>query len=561
MTAPRNADFQSAVSQVSNVSNLRGARHQIAKPARALAVFERLPTRMSAIRQAGMPALRPLKTLRRIPTDSGRPQIVLTLLSLCLLASNTCLGQQDAIGRASALEAQGNFTEAALVLHIAMERKDAPPAERERLEFAVDRLRRIKLDYPYTKDSLFAELKKSVRDLSLEEYDKWVKEHRFDSREIDGQRFFMVASVSNLFFRYPELYARRLPPKNSAAFDTRHWETCVAIKKEARAEKKPYVLPKRFRVSMAVKANADAAPEDETIRAWLPIPRRYPFQGDFELVSSSSPPKNVDDESSTARSIYLEQTARKNKPTEFEIQYDYTARAVWFDIDPADVGPMNVSDSAIQPFVQEGPHVQFTPEIRQLSQQIAGDERNPYRKAKKFYDWIAGNIKYSFATEYSTIGNISEYCRSHGYGDCGQEALLFITLCRLNDIPARWQSGWTIFPGGKSNHDWTEIYLAPYGWIPVDPYMGIYATRYATTLTTEQRSEVRDFYFGGLDQYRLIANSDHNQALSPTKQTMRSDDVDFQRGELEWGKHNIYFHQFSYDLTAKELRLPAGKIE
>ena len=87
----------------------------------------------------------------------------------------------------------------------------------------------------------------------------------------------------------------------------------------------------------------------------------------------------------------------------------------------------------------------------------------------------------------------------------------------MNGIPARWQSGWNTFPGAKSIHDWSEIYIAPYGWIPVDPYMGIFAMRYATTLKPEQRLKIRDFYFGGLDQYRMIANSDHNQQLSTPK--------------------------------------------
>ena len=101
--------------------------------------------------------------------------------------------------------------------------------------------------------------------------------------------------------------------------------------------------------------------------------------------------------------------------------------------------------------------------------------------------------------------------------------MLFITLCRLNSIPARWQSGWNTVPGGKTIHDWSEIYLAPYGWMPVDPYMGIFAMRYATALSAAQRREIRDFYFGGLDQYRMAANSDHNQALKPPKQSMRSE--------------------------------------
>jgi len=80
--------------------------------------------------------------------------------------------------------------------------------------------------------------------------------------------------------------------------------------------------------------------------------------------------------------------------------------------------------------------------------------------------------------------------------------------------------------------------------------------QYATTLRPEQRRELRDFYFGGLDQYRMAANSDHSQPLNPPKQSMRSDNVDFQRGELEWGDHNVYFDQYSYSLTVKELGLP-----
>jgi len=128
-----------------------------------------------------------------------------------------------------------------------------------------------------------------------------------------------------------------------------------------------------------------------------------------------------------------------------------------------------------------------------------------------------------------------------------------MALCRLNGIPARWQSGWDTFPNSTTIHDWCEIYLAPYGWMPVDPYMGIYAMRYATTLKDEQRREIRDFFFGGQDWYRMAANSDHNQPLTPPKNSMRSDDVDFQRGELEWGDHNIYFDQYSYHLDWKEV--------
>ena len=219
-------------------------------------------------------------------------------------------------------------------------RKSLPAAERKKLEFELDRLERIRKDFPLTKEELFAELKRSVKNLTAEEYDRWLAEGRFESREIDGRRYFANTSVSNLFFRYPELNARRLPPKDTAALQKARLESCTAIRKAALAEKKPYVLPKRFHVTMTVTAKPTAAPPGEIVRAWLPIPRHYPFQDDFELISASPPVSRTDSKESPIRCVYLEQPAKKNAPTRFKIEYEYTAHAVSFDIKPEERPPV-----------------------------------------------------------------------------------------------------------------------------------------------------------------------------------------------------------------------------
>jgi len=458
----------------------------------------------------------------------------------------------SSVETARSFEEGGRFTKAAIFLKAAIADTNTSTVERKQLEFELDRLDRIRLDFPLTRAALFEKLKAAVRDLSSGEFEKWIAEKRFDSRTIDGQEWFMTSSVANLFWRHPEMNARRISPKDES-YQKSLWENCVAIQQAAAREKSPFVLPKQFDVTMTVTLDADAVAAGKNVRAWLPVPRKYPYQDGFELVSSSSPVKQLAPEDGPIRSVYLEQPSTSNAPTTFKINYHYATRGVRFDVQPDKVTAFDGKDAALVAFTNESPQVVFTPEIRTLSQKILGAEMNPARQAKLFYEWIGANIKYSFAIEYSTIPNISEYCRSRGYGDCGQEALLFITLCRLNGIPARWQSGWDTFPGAQDIHDWTEIYLAPYGWIPVDPYMSIFATQYATQLSAEQKREVREFYFGGRGQWRMAANADHAQQLIPVKKSFRSDDVDFQRGELECEGRNIYFNHYHYDLDVKEL--------
>jgi len=468
----------------------------------------------------------------------------LVLLLACQPAADTTVQE------ASIMEENGDFSGAAKLLTSAMDHA-GDDAARRTFAFELDRLRRIRLDYPYDKEQMWEIVERSVRDVTRDEFDRWIEEGKFDIRAIDGHEKFVNTSRSNLFWRYPDIAARRIDPPDDRAFEEAVLGDIRAIRNATAAEGKPYVLPKTFTVTMTVTAKPEAAPPGRTIRAWLPVPRAFPFQTDFSLVASSSD-VTLDDENSPIRSAYMEQIANEEGGTEFRIEYRYTHFGIRFDMDPEQSVPYARGNQDIDRFLEQGPHVTFTDQMRALSAEVLAGEENPVRKAKALYNWIAENIQYSYALEYSTIRDLGAYCLDKKYGDCGQEALLYITLCRMNGIPARWQSGWFTFPGGKTIHDWTELYLEPWGWVPVDPYMGIFAMQYLRSLAQTEKLEVRDFYFGGLDQYRIAANSDHAQTLRPPKRSMRSDNVDFQRGELEYDETNIYFNRYRYRLTIEE---------
>ena len=150
-------------------------------------------------------------------------------------------------------------------------------------------------------------------------------------------------------------------------------------------------------------------------------------------------------------------------------------------------------------------------------------------------------MRYCAEEEYSTIPRIGEKAITTLRGDCGVHAILFITLCRISGIPARWQSGWQTKPHALDMHDWAEFYVAPFGWLPADP-------TYGAELKDDADPAIRDFYFGHQDSYRMIVNTDYGTPLIPPKHSLRSEPLDFQRGEVEIDGRNVYFGDWDYDM-------------
>ena len=168
-----------------------------------------------------------------------------------------------------------------------------------------------------------------------------------------------------------------------------------------------------------------------------------------------------------------------------------------------------------------------TPYLRALAESLAGKETNPLAKARKYYDFITKNVRYTYMRDYFLYENIPEFAALNLRGDCGVQGLLFITLCRLSGIPARWASGFCLTPTTVGSHDWTQFYVEPYGWLFCDPSYGGGAFR-------SGNEERRDYYFGNLDCFRLTANHEFQAEFVPAKKFMRIDPYDSQSGEIEY---------------------------
>ena len=464
----------------------------------------------------------------------------------CTAGAEPARSGPDALATVVGLVDDGRFAQAGSRIDHALATAELSPDDRRSLEFQRERMRRILLDFTLDADAVKARVRRQIPDLTAAEFAKWDAEGLFEHMLIDGRTLYFSRAPSNLFRLSAEARARR---KDNTPLVDGPMETANAHHREviaaALARKRSNVAPRHVRVTQSLTVDADAVPAGETVRAWIPYPRAIAGQQDeIRLVSSVPAGHVIAPESSLQRTVYLEAPAQAGRQTNFSITYELTIHAQYHAIDPAQVVAPTLTQE-LAPFVAErAPHIVFTDDIRAFSQRIVGDETNPYRVAQKLFAAV-DRIPWAGAREYSTITNISDYALHAGHADCGQQTLLLMTLLRLNGIPARWQSGMVFSDGAYSNlHDWGQLYLAPYGWVPMDVTFG---------LLDSADPAVANFYLGGLDAYRIAFNDDYGREFVPRKQHFRSETVDLQRGEAEWRGGNLYFDQWDYDFAAQVL--------
>ena len=424
------------------------------------------------------------------------------------------------------------------------------PEVKQVMIFEIERLERIKKDFTNTKQQVVEYIKKYIPEVTENDLVRWEKKKSLEYKIINGQKRYFNRAAPNLFRINKE--AKKIKqqqenhkPKSQAAYD-RDIDVREMVTLGETGGKK-FINPVRVRVTYTLEVAKNVVPESKVIRCWLAYPREIPGrQVDIKLISSN-PERHIvaNNTDYLQRTVYLEKTSVKDGETVFQLVFEYSGHAVYNKINPDLIKPAQITN-ALAPFIEERPpHIVFTPELKALSKEIVGDETNPYRIAKKLFKWVDDNIPWASAREYSTFRNISDYVYRNRHADCGMQTIFFMTLCRLNGIPCKWQSGWTTEPGGEGMHDWGEIYFEPYGWLPVDVTYG---------LRKSDNSKEKWYFLGSMDSYRLIVNDDYSQNLYPAKIYPRSETIDFQRGEVEWEGGNLYFDCWDYEFQVQIIK-------
>ncbi|HEY4415490.1 MAG TPA: transglutaminase domain-containing protein [Verrucomicrobiae bacterium] len=415
----------------------------------------------------------------------------------------------------------------------------------EELRFQADRMLRIRRDFSQTRDQVYQKIRATMPGVTDQQLAQWEQSGAIEFLDIDGTHWYFNKAADNVFRLAPEAKAFKAAQHPSHAEMDDLLNDVHEYVAGYDQTKSPWHSPQTWQVTYTLSVPAGTVPPGEIIRAWLPWPHSGNRQSNIRLLATDPPQFLPAPTNEALASVYLEKPALTNAPTEFKLVFKYTSTAYYQPIDPAIVVPAATNDPALTPFMgEEPPHIVFDDAFKTISTKVIGDETNPYRKAQRIFEWVFRNVTWTTAREYSTITCLPELALGMHHGDCGMKTMTFMTLCRLNGIPARWETGWVV-SDNSDMHDWCAIYLAPYGWVPVDVTRGV--------LPAKTEAE-KWFYLGGMDPARLVVNTDFNQPLYPAKTHFRSEIVDFQRGEVEWRGGNLYFNQWGWNFDAKRIK-------
>lgn len=408
--------------------------------------------------------------------------------------------------------------------------------------------RRILSDFRLTRaeaDSIIMERYPGVTHADI---DTFIAKHYIEAKEIDGVQRIHRKSPGNLKLLNPEFNGgARI--RGDHASQTRISYVDSVLNYYRGKNPKGLAHDVTFRFTIDVPYHEEIA--GDTLRVWMPVPLQNPEggrQNSVEIVSATPSEYILSDGKSMHNSIYFTAPA----PTEpgdtvhFEYTGKFQTQGRYFALKDliADAKPYDKESELYKRYTTpEGRHVI---RLDSLAQSIVGKETNPAKQVEMVYDYIISRYPWAGAREYSTISCIPEYVMREGHGDCGQVSLLFISLMRSLGVPARWESGWMIHPGEVNLHDWAEVYYEGIGWVPVDVSFGRYAT--------SSDPEVVSFYSHGIDAHRLAANTGVGGEFYPEKKFVRSETVDFQLGEVEVSKGNLFYPAWNLNMEVIEVQ-------
>ncbi len=238
---------------------------------------------------------------------------------------------------------------------------------------------------------------------------------------------------------------------------------------------------RRFEVSSRVEPIADG----QALRVWLPLPSMHEadwFRPMGNLWQGNADTMVVARDASGAEMLYAEWTSATTAPV-LEVVSRFTTRDRAIDFARPRATPLALSAAEHATYTRATELLPTDGIVRDTALDIVRGARDDEEKARAIYDWVVDNTFREPTTRGCGIGDIEAMLESGNLsGKCADLNALYVGLARAAGLPARDVYGVRVADSrfgykslgksgniSKAQHCRAEVFLARFGWVPVDP--------------------------------------------------------------------------------------------
>lgn len=426
---------------------------------------------------------------------------------------------QQVYNKAKDLKAKAMLTKAAVEYERAygLFEKEGKTVDAARCRAAAQSIMLIQASYPDLKADVEKKLADMYPQVSKNERERWMSSGELEHMTWDGKVHYFNQAAENIATRHFDVAYQNTAKSETIAQLVRSISSSSSV---GAAPWQPYSNPMTWLGTESVNVPRSELPKTGLLKVWFPLPVEMGAQDSVSVVSVTpdtwlKQPPSINEALSDA---YFEVPLEKLEgDLGISVRFQFTHYQENFKVDPNNVGTYDSASALYREYTRSYGNTYISDEIRQTAKKVVGGEKNPYLAAKKLYDYILKEIKYSYMPHMAAWPRgerESVYVHRLKRGDCGAQSMYFTAMCRSLGIPARTTGGWQLFTGDFAGHFWAEFYLPNYGWIPVDPTAADISD-WTNMITEQERTAFKEFYFGNQDPLRCNVQLDVDEATVP----------------------------------------------
>ncbi len=230
--------------------------------------------------------------------------------------------------------------------------------------------------------------------------------------------------------------------------------------------------PRRAAIEFTTEAVAMGEGEIASLDIYYAVPTDRPNQRLLAPPEFSIKPEFIEDEWNQKIARFNFKDMKSGESIEVTMKTKIETSAIRYFIFPEDIEgkiPEKIKKKYLANDVKYGIE---DPYIKEIVRTVVGDEPNLYWRARKLYQYLIENMEYKLAGGWNTAPTVLK----RKNGSCSEYSFSYIALCRAAGVPARYV-GSLVVRGDDASYDdvfhrWNEVYLPPYGWVPVDANAG-----------------------------------------------------------------------------------------